>query len=93
MKQSHDKRCLAHALICAIENLRDSNLLAIEFAMRVAEGTPSRMAEDYLDSGTVTCRCNGECYHPLSCPLCQVIGDRCGGHKAGQSGHERCSGQ
>lgn len=33
------------------------------------------------------------CYHPRSCPDCQLIDGPCYGHRVGVQGHERCNGE
>jgi len=55
-EQGHTKKCMARALICAIENLRDDeNLSDIGFALEVQDGTNLRsIALDYSDILTLT---------------------------------------
>ena len=57
----HDKACLAHALICAIENMRDDDSrgvnLDLAFRMDVQANLPLTWADEYLTSGTTTCLC------------------------------------
>ena len=57
-EQGHTKKCMARALICAIENLRDDeNLSDIGFALEVQDGTNLRsIALDYYD-GLLDCIC------------------------------------
>lgn len=58
---THTARCLAHALICAVENLRDmEDQTGYGFRLAVQENTPLQWADDYLISGTATCLCPSE---------------------------------
>jgi len=54
----HDKHCLAHAIICAVENLRDDGHES-DYTFRIAlqNGDPLHMADEYLSDGTATCVC------------------------------------
>lgn len=55
---THDKHCVAAAVIAAVENLRDSEGMTVEeFAAAVTDGTPARWAESYLADGTKSCEC------------------------------------
>ena len=58
----HSSRCLAHALICAVENLRDSHSAtaagALAFRLALQDGTPLAWADEYLASGTADCLCH-----------------------------------
>ena len=54
----HNKRCLAKAVISAIENKRDlEGVTSQEFRGWVQNGSSLIWAEWYLDEGTVTCTC------------------------------------
>ena len=67
----HSSRCLAHALICAVENLRDSQgASAHDFRMSVQDNLPLAWADEYLADGTADCLCHswdvapgGGCWH------------------------------
>lgn len=52
----HHKRCLAYAVLCVVENLRDSNVNTFEFKLAVAGGVVAP-AEEYLADGLVDCQC------------------------------------
>lgn len=65
-EQGHTPKCLAHAMICAIENARDSayedargNADMAQFTFRVLmqENVGLVWADSYLSDGTVTCLC------------------------------------
>lgn len=57
-EQGHTKRCLAAAMICAIENARDTEDLGdIEFRILMQENIALTWADDYLATGTATCTC------------------------------------
>lgn len=53
----HTKKCLAHAVICAVENLRDTNGTDLEFRVHLQDNLPLEWADSYLSDGTVTCLC------------------------------------
>lgn len=54
----HEKRCLAAALIAAIENLRDNEAFTdLGFRLQMQDNHGLTEADDYLNSGTVTCIC------------------------------------
>lgn len=54
----HSSKCLAHALICAVENMRDSHSDALAFRMAVQENRQLSWADEYLASGTADCLCH-----------------------------------
>lgn len=55
----HSARCLAHAMICAIENLRDEEGSgAHDFRLQAQAGIPLAWADEYLASGTADCLCH-----------------------------------
>lgn len=61
----HHPRCLAKAVIAAVENLRDSHLdakadathLALDFRVALQENMPLEWADGYLLDGTTECVC------------------------------------
>ena len=55
----HTKKCLAHAIICAVENLRDaSGMTDLDFRLYMQDGEALGQADMYLETGTTTCICN-----------------------------------
>ena len=55
----HTRRCLAGALIAAVENLRDTQgLRDFDFRIAVQNNEPLEMADEYLKTGLFTCICN-----------------------------------
>jgi len=55
----HSKRCLASALISAVENLRDAERMTDhQFRMNAQEGSFLAMADDYLADGLSDCLCH-----------------------------------
>jgi hypothetical protein len=70
-EQGHIAKCLAHAMICAIENMRDSliedmanqgygsEMTVYDFRVWASYKVngPLEWAEQYLDDGTATCLC------------------------------------
>lgn len=52
----HTAHCLAHAAICAVENLRDA-LTDHEFRLALQDNHTLTDADEYLNTGTVTCLC------------------------------------
>lgn len=54
----HQKKCLAAAIIAAVENMRD-NEEASDFDFRIVaqDNTFLTMADEYLDEGMMTCQC------------------------------------
>lgn len=55
----HSQRCLAHALICAVENIRDERgQSAHDFRLRMQDGEALTQADDYLATGLVDCQCH-----------------------------------
>lgn len=65
----HDKRCLANAIINAVENLRDTEGFSdLNFRLSVQTNEALEMADEYLRDGMVTCICAApwpqpECTH------------------------------
>lgn len=53
----HDKRCIAAALICAVENARDSELSVAELVELASSGDLYRWAASYIRDGLTACRC------------------------------------
>lgn len=58
----HDKRCLAHAVICAVENLRDAED-DLGFRVGMQDNLPLTWADEYLAAGTVSCLCGYRLAH------------------------------
>ena len=60
----HEKRCLAAAMLAAVENLRDDETLD-DFGFRIAaqQNGALEAADQYLADGLMTCRC-GPCTNP-----------------------------
>ena len=57
-EEGHTKRCLAKALICAIENARDLSFVsAIDFRVWAQNNEMLEWADMYLDEGTTECIC------------------------------------
>lgn len=57
-EQGHTKKCAAHALINAVENVRDLEYMTdADFRLAMRDGTFAEWADEYLASGTVTCLC------------------------------------
>jgi hypothetical protein len=56
-EQGHTKRCLAAAMICAVENARDDGITDLEFRLWAQENRALTWADLYLDEGTATCTC------------------------------------
>lgn len=68
----HSSACLAHAMICAVENMRDSADGALTFRLMLQENTALAWADEYLTSGTLDCICHswdiaqeGGCWHAV----------------------------
>lgn len=55
--KGHDKYCLAAAIICAVENLRDSDDPTNSLEHATQDGTLLAIAEYYLDAELTGCRC------------------------------------
>lgn len=56
----HEKRCLAAAMIAAVENLRDVGASIMNdhgFRIAMQEGYALRDADSYLNEGIMTCTC------------------------------------
>ena len=54
----HTKRCLAAAMICAIENERDYDLTRdLDFRIAMQDNHALTLADSYLLDGTKTCEC------------------------------------
>lgn len=54
----HSKRCLAAAIIAAVENLRDTEgMTDMDFRMEVQANRQVEWADSYLNDGTMTCSC------------------------------------
>lgn len=58
LNKTHDKRCLAAALISAIENMRDAAESSYDFRLDVQSNTMLSEADEYLIGGLQTCSCN-----------------------------------
>lgn len=57
-EQGHTRRCLAKALIAAVENLRDTDAMTdLDFRVQVQEGVPLQWADMYLNEGITECLC------------------------------------
>ncbi len=57
----HDKRCLANAIICAVENYRDTEgLTDLDFRISAQNNTFLAEADGYLADGLADCRCDEE---------------------------------
>lgn len=57
-EQGHTKRCLASAIICAVENIRDQEgLTDTEFRIAAQDNDFLREADGYLADGIATCLC------------------------------------
>lgn len=57
-EQGHTRRCLAAAMIAAVENLRDADdRTDVEFRIGLQDGTPLRWADLYLTEGMTECLC------------------------------------
>lgn len=56
-EQGHTKRCLAKALIAAIENLRDDSGSDVDFRIAVQDNVPLEWADSYLTEGVTECLC------------------------------------
>ena len=54
----HTRRCLAHAMVCAVENMRDAAGSDHDFRIMAQEGAALAWADEYLTSGTATCLCD-----------------------------------
>lgn len=64
----HEKHCLARAMICAVENLRDDEGEGdMTFRLAMQDGFALDEADSYLRTGTVECVCSApwpeECTH------------------------------
>ena len=71
IEDGHDRRCLAAAMIAAVENARDDEgILAHEFRNLLVTGDVLGWAEGYLTDGTMTCTCA-----PIVAPLPYAVGD------------------
>lgn len=66
----HSVKCLASAIIAAVENYRDTeHMTDIEFRLHAQDGTFLRAADEYLAEGLMNCRCG-----PCSCtPTCREL--------------------
>lgn len=64
----HERRCLARALICAVENLRDDYSRGSDLGFRVdlQDNYPLVVADEYLRDGLLDCTCSA----PWPCPVC-----------------------
>lgn len=56
-EQGHTRRCLAKAMIAAVENLRDDAVSDLEFRTGLQEGLPLQWADLYLTEGMTVCLC------------------------------------
>lgn len=57
-EQGHTKRCLANALICAVENIRDDEGQSdTDFRLAAQDNIFLREADGYLADGIATCLC------------------------------------
>lgn len=56
--RDHTPRCLANAMISAIENMRDlEGQTQCDFRIMAQDNTPLTWADSYLADGTQTCIC------------------------------------
>lgn len=54
----HERRCLARAIISAVENLRDSDAFTdLGFRLQMQDNHALTEADDYLNTGMVDCIC------------------------------------
>jgi hypothetical protein len=54
----HTKRCLAAAIIAAVENLRDdAEETDFEFRIAMQDNYHLTLADDYLNTGLMPCTC------------------------------------
>ena len=56
-EEGHSRKCLAKAMIAAIENLRDSSTSDIEFRIDSQNNTALIWADSYLANGDTECIC------------------------------------
>jgi hypothetical protein len=57
---SHNKTCQAHAIICAVENMRDAeDYTAADLTAAISDGTIAEWAESYFD-GLLECQCGSD---------------------------------
>ena len=55
----HSQKCLAAALICAVENMRDEEgQTAHDFRLRMQDGEALTQADEYLSTGLASCLCH-----------------------------------
>lgn len=63
----HSKRCLASAIISAVENIRDmENFSDHEFRLAAQDNDFLASADQYLQEGIATCTCP-PCFNPGCC--------------------------
>lgn len=54
----HSKKCLATAILCAVENWRDAEgMTDHEFRLMAQDNDFLHTADEYLNTGTCTCTC------------------------------------
>ena len=54
----HSKRCMAAAIIAAVENIRDEEGTdEVDFRIAMLHGRAIEAADDYLATGLTECRC------------------------------------
>jgi hypothetical protein len=71
VEDGHTHRCLAAAMIAAVENARDAeDMYQGEFRSLLASGEVLGWAEGYLADGTMTCTCG-----PVETRLPYAVGD------------------
>ena len=54
---THTRRCLAHAMICAVESMRDGLVNDGDFRAMAEWNTQLGWADRYLANGDTTCLC------------------------------------
>jgi hypothetical protein len=67
----HTKRCLANAIINAVQNYRDNeDVTDHDFALGMQDGLALQHAHEYLQTGTVDCSCNSDGTNPCMGSCC-----------------------
>lgn len=57
-EQGHSKKCLANAIICAVQNVRDSEgETDFDFRIAAQDNYFLEIADEYLEGGIATCYC------------------------------------
>ena len=74
-EQGHTKKCLASAMISAVQNLRDDEgETDFDFRIAAQDNYFLTLADDYLETRIQSCICPA--LHPLNPPKCTVCGKR-----------------